>query len=280
MREMRAITSHRRLPVRLAEIALQLFDSGGLEEVCVALESGRLDYKSTGPVRSAVASGNPTVERCVRALQDLWWMEPGLAGMALALALRSSLASAVECRDQLPATQVVWTGPKVEGSYLRSTREVVRELLRDARQDILVIGYWIAARDEGEGIIEEVITSLGIAVRRGVEVTVIVDERQRDGGSDNRQALVDAWPSRVALPRILTWRLPPDDQYLKLHAKVLVADSTDALVTSANLTFYAMDRNMEMGVRVIGKPAKSISDHFQRLLDNGVIENFEREGSL
>ena len=102
----------------------------------------------------------------------------GLAGMALALALRSSLASAVECRDQLPATQVVWTGPKVEGSYLRSTREVVRELLRDARQDILVIGYWIAARDEGEGIIEEVITSLGIAVRRGVEVTVIVDERR------------------------------------------------------------------------------------------------------
>ena len=279
MCEMRAITSHRRLPVRLAEIALQLFDSGGLEEVCMALESGRLDYKSTGPVRSAVASGNPTVERCVRALQDLWWMEPGLAGMALALALRSSLASAVECRDQLPAIQVVWTGPKVEGSYLRSTREVVRELLRDARQDILVIGYWIAAHDEGEGFIEEVITSLGIAVRRGVEVTVIVDERQRVDGSDNRKALLDAWPSQVALPRILTWRLPTDDQYLKLHAKVLVADSTDALVTSANLTFYAMDRNMEMGVRVIGTPAKSISDHFQRLLDNGVIEDFKREGS-
>ena len=279
MCEMRAITSHRRLPVRLAEIALQLFDSGGLEEVCMALESGRLDYKSTGPVRAAVASGNPTVERCVRALQDLWWMEPGLAGMALALALRSSLASAVECRDQLPAIQVVWTGPKVEGSYLRSTREVVRELLRDARQDILVIGYWIAAHDEGEGFIEEVITSLGIAVRRGVEVTVIVDERQRVDGSDNRKALLDAWPSQVALPRILTWRLPTDDQYLKLHAKVLVADSTDALVTSANLTFYAMDRNMEMGVRVIGTPAKSISDHFQRLLDNGVIEDFKREGS-
>jgi len=267
------------MPARLAQIALHLADSGDLEDVCAALESGRLGLQSTGPTRAAVAGGNPTVEIRICALQNLWRTEPGIAGAALALALRSSVATAVERRSQLPATQVVWTGPKVEGSYLRSTREVVRELLRAARQEILVIGYWIAARDEGEGIIEEVINMLGVAAHRGVRVTVIVDERQRADGRDNRRALVDAWPSGVALPRILTWRLPPDDRHLKLHAKVLVADREDALVTSANLTFYAMDRNMEMGVRVIGAPAKSISEHFQRLIDSGVIEDFAREGS-
>jgi len=83
-------------------------------------------------------------------------------------------------------------------------------------------------------------------------------------------------PTAVA---ILTWRLPSDDRHLKLHAKVLVADGADALVTSANLTFYAMDRNMEMGVRVSGAPAKAISDHFQRLIKTGVIEDFERDGN-
>jgi phosphatidylserine/phosphatidylglycerophosphate/cardiolipin synthase-like enzyme len=172
-------------------------------------------------------------------------------------------------------TQVVWTGPKVEGSFLRSTREVLREILRGAQRDLLVIGYWIAARDEGEGIIEEVIASLAAAVQRGVNLVVIMDERQRGDGRDNRQVLLEAWPGAVALPRILTWRLPPDDRHLKLHAKVLVADGKDALVTSANLTFYAMDKNMEMGVRVVGVPASSIADHFYRLIDTGILKDYD-----
>jgi len=137
-----------------------------------------------------------------------------------------------------------------------------------------VIGYWIAARDEGEGIIEEVIELVGEAVRRGANVKVIIDERGRIDGRDNRQVLLAAWPSGVAFPQVFTWRLPANDRHLKLHAKVLVADGTDALVTSANLTFYAMDRNMEMGVRVVGAPAGSIADHFHRLIDAGVLEDF------
>lgn len=266
------------LPTRLAHIGLQLFDSGGLDAVCSALESGRLHALSTGPIRAAVADSNPVVETRIRALQELWRVHPSLAGSTLALALRSSVAAANESRSELPVTQLVWTGPSVEGSYLRSTREVVRELLRAAQHELLVTGYWIAAHDEGEGIIEEVITALGAAVHRGVEVTVIVDERPRAGGRDNRQVLVDAWPPHTPLPRLLTWRLPADDRHLKLHAKVLVADGADALVTSANLTSYAMDRNMEMGVRVIGAPARSIADHFRRLVDSSVLVAFEGEG--
>jgi phosphatidylserine/phosphatidylglycerophosphate/cardiolipin synthase-like enzyme len=156
----------------------------------------------------------------------------------------------------------------------------VREILRDAQRDLLVIGYWIATRDEGEGIIEEVIASLATAVQRGVSLAVIVDERQRADGRDNRQVLVEAWPSVVSVPRILTWCLPPDDRHLKLHAKVLVADGKDALVTSANLTFYAMDRNMEMGVRVGGAPASSIAGHFHQLIETGVLKDYEQASDL
>ena len=267
-----------RLPARLAKVALALADTTGLEDVCKALENGQLQCDSTAPVRAAVAGGSSTVEAHVRALQGLWRGEASaLSAPALAVALRASVAAAVECRRHQPATQVVWTGPKVEGSFLRSTREVVRELLRSARHDLLVIGYWIAARDEGEGIIEEVIASLGDAVHRGVRVKVIIDERERIDGRDNRQVLLEAWPPGVPSPRLFTWKLPADDRHLKLHAKVLVADGEDALVTSANLTFYAMDRNMEMGVRVVGAPAGSIADHFHRLIDADVLEDFEQE---
>ena len=263
-------------PARLAEIALALSDAGGLNDVCIALENGRLLIDSTAPVRSSVAGGSSTIEAHLRVLQSLWSSQASaLSAFSLAIALRASVAAAGLCRRRQPVTQVVWTGPKVEGSFLRSTREVVRGLLRGACRDLLVIGYWISARDAGEGIIEEVIASLGEAVNRGVSVKVIVDERERIDGRDNQQVLLDAWPTGVPLPRLFTWRLPADDRYLKLHAKVLVADGEDALVTSANLTFYAMDRNMEMGVRVIGDPAGSIADHFYRLIETGVLEELD-----
>jgi phosphatidylserine/phosphatidylglycerophosphate/cardiolipin synthase-like enzyme len=151
----------------------------------------------------------------------------------------------------------------------------VREILQGAQTELLVVGYWIAARDDADGIIEEVIASLANAVIRGVLVRVIVDERVRSDGRDNRRILVAAWPSNVALPKILTWRLPPGDQHLKLHAKVLVADRRDALVTSANLTSHAMDRNMEMGVRLVGHPAADIAKHFDFLEADGVLEPYD-----
>ena len=55
----------------------------------------------------------------------------------------------------------------------------------------------------------------------------------------------------------------------KMHAKVLVADTRDALVTSANLTYHGFVGNVEMGVRIIGKPAKTVADVFERLLVEG-----------
>jgi cardiolipin synthase A/B len=262
-------------PARVSELALAIADASGLEPVCTALEEGRLSLSSTAATRSAVAQGNPQLEGFIRSLQEAWRLaDPRISGQAMALALRTSIAAATSVSRRIPDTQVVWTGPKVEGSFLRATREVVRELLRGARAELLVVGYWIAARDDGEGIIEELIASLADGVIRGVTVSVVMDERVRPDGRDNGRILKSIWPIAVTLPRLLTWRLPAADQHLKLHAKVLVADRTDALVTSANLTSYAMDRNMEMGVRIIGRPAADIAKHFDLLAAKGVIEPY------
>jgi cardiolipin synthase len=263
---------------RLAQLALAILDGSSLENVCGALEVGRLNRESTSATRAAIAGGDATVERHLQALQAAWaTTAPDLPGPVLALVLRTSVASVTAFRRNVPATQVVWSGPKVEGSFLRATREIVREILRGAQGEIIIVGYWIAARDDGEGIIEEFIASLADAVKRGVTVTVIVDERVRPDGRDNRRILVSVWPVGVALPKILTWRLPASDQHLKLHAKVLIADRCDALITSANLTSYAMDRNMEMGVRIVGHPAADIARHFDLLEAQGVLESYGGE---
>ena len=267
--------------VRLGQIALALADASELESVCSALRGGRLGRDATAATRASVAGGNSAVESCLRSLQEAWVHATGdLSAEALVLVLRASVASVATFRRRVPSTQVVWTGPKVDGSFLRATREVVREILRDVRNDLLIVGYWIAARDDGEGIVEEVIASLAEAMRRGVTLTIVLDERIRPDGRDNRRILLSAWPSGFPVPQILTWRLPPNDQHLKLHAKVLVADRRDALVTSANLTSYAMDRNMEMGVRMTGPPALDIARHFDLLAGCGVLEPYGAESEL
>jgi len=260
---------------RLAEIAAAALDATALDDLCSALESGELQPSSTAPIRGAVAHGRPGMESRIRELQELWRQDHAeLSPSSLALVLRASAAAVQIERQRAPRTDLVWTGPKVEGSFFRATREVMREILTDANRALLVVGYWLAARDDCEGIIAELVSLLASAVQRGVATTMVLDERRRPDGGDNRAVLVEIWPHRVALPLLLTWRLPGDDAHLKLHAKAIVADEHDALVTSANLTFYALDRNIEMGVRIQGRPAADIARHFRLLHRAGVLEPY------
>ncbi|MCK6475942.1 MAG: DISARM system phospholipase D-like protein DrmC [Phycisphaerales bacterium] len=259
----------------LAEVASALFDAGGLDEVYSAVASGRLSPDSTAPVVEALSGGSLAAAAAIQRLQALWRGEGSLcSGPEVAAALRVAGSMAALHATRSGGVQVVWTGPDVIGSHLRATREVVREIVRKASEDILVVGYWITANKEAQGIIEEFIRELAAAVVRDVEVTIIVDERVRPDGRDNRSVLWRTWPAGVQHPRLLTWRLPSEDPHLKLHAKVLVADRRDALVTSANLTSQAMDRNIEMGVRVGQSHAELIADHFRRLEAAGILVPF------
>jgi len=178
-------------------------------------------------------------------------------------------------RQTGPRTEVVWTGPTVAGSYLRATRQVVQDIIQSASSELLVVGYWIAGKGDVEGIINDVIDQVGDAVRRGVKVTLVLDRGEKGYGKNNRDTLLELWPPALELPKILTWAVPEQEKHLKLHAKVLVADRADALVTSANLTMHALDRNMEMGVRIIGNPAKLISEQFRLLGNSGVLVDFK-----
>ncbi len=57
-----------------------------------------------------------------------------------------------------------------------------------------------------------------------------------------------------------------------LHAKAVVCDGRNALVTSANLTEAAFDRNIEMGLLVKDRTlAESIATHFGSLIERDLL---------
>jgi phosphatidylserine/phosphatidylglycerophosphate/cardiolipin synthase-like enzyme len=103
---------------------------------------------------------------------------------------------------------------------------------------------------------------------------VVLDRAIKPGGESNHKLFHALWPRDVPLPLLYTWNPEVSDKYLKLHAKIIVADHNDALVTSANLTMHALDLNMEMGVRVKSSPASSIAEHFVLLIDHGVLKEY------
>ena len=262
-------------PDLLAEVAAALLDAGAADSVSRALVRGELTATSTSVRRSALAAGSRLVEARLRDLQELWRKRPDVPPKWLALAMQAAVEALRAERMRAARTEVVWTGPRAETSYLRATRQVVLDLVQGADVEVLVVGYWIAPGLDPAGIVPQIIDAVATAARRGARVKVVLDQAARLGGASNRDLFLALWPSDVPAPSLLTWRTPGDNEHLKLHAKVIVADHRDALVTSANLTMHAMDLNMEMGVRVLGAPAASIADHFDLLFAKGTLQPYE-----
>ena len=79
------------------------------------------------------------------------------------------------------------------------------------------------------------------------------------------------------MARIFIWPLTkreidPNGNHGTLHAKVAIGNSTHLYISSANLTDYAINLNMEMGVLISGSdlPANAQS-HFDELIMDGIL---------
>ena len=260
----------------LAQSVRQLINAGAFAEVIQAVELNMLKAQSGAASIAKLAAGRIAVQGALTSLIATWSGEfSALGNSVFALQLAAIKDAVAQTESETTRTEVVWTGPKVEGSYLRATRQVVQDIISAAQSELLVVGYWLAGKEDYEGIINEIVDLMANAVERGVKVTMVLDKGEKGYGKNNRDAFIALWPKDTPQPKLLTWKIPPDDKHLKLHAKVLVADRHDALVTSANLTMYALDRNMEMGVRVQGQSSTRIALQFELLEQYQVIVPYE-----
>jgi phosphatidylserine/phosphatidylglycerophosphate/cardiolipin synthase-like enzyme len=171
----------------------------------------------------------------VRAFLDQWAADfPTVTGSAVALGIAAHLI-----REPQPV-EITWSGPMPAGSTLRRTEQVLLEMIETAQRSLWIITY--SAYD-----VADVKEALQAAVKRGVDVRFLL-ETQEDGAlkGDPQKALglddhatVYVWP-RDQRPEI-------NGQRGVLHAKAVIKDEAELLITSANLTGNAMHLNMEIG---------------------------------
>ena len=242
------------------------------ERLVAALEAGTL-RAPFGSAALASALGRHTGEEIVTALDYLHGL--GLTTHAMAAWIRTACAA----RDRAGRPELVWSGPSVPGLHSADTRHVFDELLGSAEHSIWASTY---AFFDGKQAFEVLARRMDDCA--GLHVTLLLNvQRHRDDGR-SEESLIDSlrrnfwrssWPGeRRPLvyfdPRSLSTN--PRERGV-LHAKAIVRDEEVTLVTSANFTEAALDRNLEVGVLLRDRFfSRSLALHFRRLIEERRLE--------
>jgi phosphatidylserine/phosphatidylglycerophosphate/cardiolipin synthase-like enzyme len=215
--------------------------------------AGTYNASSATVVRQALPA---THREHVDLLNNAWAENDRTAGASIALALEAALAAKMSAATI--SVDVVVTGPDSPAAPVRLTSEVVRQLIASAQQRVTLVSY--AAYQ-----MPAIIAALDAAVSRGVRVDLILESPEHlDGGGG---------AAAYAKYRVYHWpvdqRDPPE---AKLHAKAVIVDSRDVLLTSANMTNAAYDKNIELGLLCRGGgTASRVQKHFDALIARGVL---------
>lgn len=217
-------------------------------------------YRGTGAFTPAGAAAArqavPAPHRDqVDRLNSAWAEARDVAGSAIATALEA-VQAAVQLADG-PKIEVVVTGPDSPAAPVRLTSEVVRQLINQATQRVTIVSF-AAYR------VTSVITALDAACARGVSVSLILESPDQLQGGGGGQA--------YSKYQVFQWPLAERAPDAKLHAKAIIVDGTDVLLTSANMTNAAFDKNIELGLLCRGGGvARQVQSHFDELIARGVL---------
>ena len=242
----------------LPDVIAAIVGSLGEAHVRALADAYRSARQFTTEQAAAVRRAVPAPHHAdVDRLNVAWAAQPSVAGDAIAVALES-VQSARRHAD-VAVVEVVVTGPESPAAPVRLTSEVVRKLIDQATKRVTLVSY--AAYQ-----MISIIAALDAAVARGVSVSLILESAEKLDGGGGAHA--------YARFRTFHWpvdrREPPD---AKLHAKAVIVDGRDVLLTSANMTNAAYDKNIELGVLCRGGGvASQVQRHFDALIARGVLE--------
>ena len=194
----------------------------------------------------------------------------GVKAESVALALCAAADTAQHYR-KAQSVDLIWTGPGVLEVPLRRTDQALLEVIDAARHWLLVVSFAVYK-------IPAITEALIRAFERGVRLRICIEAPEPSGqrmaydtiqalGRDVQQrAEIYIWPRDQRLA-------DPNGKVGSLHAKCAVADADLLFVSSANLTGYAMNLNMEQGARIRGgRLPGMVATHFARLIEGGVLK--------
>ena len=229
----------------------------------VAARVRRTEVSKAATALSSVV-GTPAATTVVEQLAAAWQnTEVGSDELASMLLAASHVYTKV-ASDQ--SIELVWTGPTTPFVSARRTEQALLQVINSARESLFITSF--VAYD-----VSIIVNALNSAAERGVSITMLLESSQGHGGSINID-VIRKMRGLVPGAQIYAWGDKTGDfADGRVHAKVAVADKASCFITSANLTGYAMEKNMEAGVLISGGSVpRLLADHLVSLHQTKIIQ--------
>jgi phosphatidylserine/phosphatidylglycerophosphate/cardiolipin synthase-like enzyme len=207
----------------------------------------------------------------VTALVGMWQQQAAhVAPGQVALMLRTAAATVRQMRQE-QRIDLVWTGPVLVGVAMRRTDQALLDVITAAQDTLLIVSFAVYK-------IPAITAALIQAAQRGVTLQICIEAPEPGGQTIAYDTLAALGPQMMQHAAIYLWprNQRPTGATGKggaLHAKCAVADGRVLLVSSANLTEYALNLNMELGVLIEGGPQPAtVERQFHELIARGVLQ--------
>lgn len=243
----------------LAEAVRRVATELGDAHIAALAEAYRAAPACTAEAFASAHKVVPAVHHAeVDRVHQAWQLDPAVPGSAVALALES--ARLTHLRSDRPQVEVVVTGPDSPAVPIRLTSEVVVGLISAALSRVTIVSYSVAE-------IPAVLKALADAKARGVKVNLIFESPAHfaDGGGAH---FYGAHPT-------YHWQMDKRPApHALLHAKAVIVDGRNILVTSANLSNLAHQSSLELGLLCRGGGiADKVQRHFDALIARGELQS-------
>jgi len=237
-----------------------------------------LDEQSSFAERMAVSytasQGDPrgVVADLIRCWNE---EEPALPPRSMALALQSA-SEVDEHHRHREEVQLIWTGPDVSSLPFRRTEQALLELVESTKRSLLIVAF--AAYK-----IPELVEAINTVASVGANVVCVFESHDASGGKISFSPVKQLGLAPSVHNFVWPMAKRPKDslgRYGSLHAKCAVVDSTLLFLSSANLTEFAFNLNMELGVLIKGGSLpRAVETHFHTLIAAGYLERIVEQNS-
>lgn len=211
--------------------------------------------------------------RLLRSARSSDWCTP----VRLGSLLRGALASE-SCHARERSLEVAWTGPSQPLSLLRRTEQALLDVIGCAQRELWMVSF--ASYD-----VPSVTRALREAVSRRCTVRLLLESELESSGK-LRSGGVGEMPADIRKTcACYVW--PKEKRAVShggqrglLHAKAAVADGEHLFLGSANLTEFAFDMNIELGILVRDRSvAGSVERQLKWLIESGTMEQLGSRAS-
>ncbi len=165
------------------------------------------------------------------------------------------------------STKLVCTTPYDESN---ETERVLNELFYKAKKSITIIGYIMT---DGDRITEifEMIKKNPQVKKLDIKFIFNTAEAPQKLGKKYpsvKETIRSNWEKDIPFPKIYSYK----EKDGSLHAKSVIIDSNEILITSANMSERAMERNIEIGILHSGESAREAEELILRLTQTDLFE--------